>query len=106
MFSRKSSPVVMCARPTSLFRRAAWVPLPAPGRPSNTTYTVPGLPDEAFVLAHHQLRLDLAHRVQDDANHDDQAATRDAKCSCAPGPAEATGANDMREEKRNDSDAS
>ena len=33
----------------------------------------PPSPDEAFVVAHHQLRLDLLHRLDHDGHHDQQA---------------------------------
>src|SRR5687767_849482 len=90
-------PVAMYGRLKSSVRRSAWVPLPAPGGPtrmrlssldirrSETTArttaasergrTTPlspaGLLQEALVVAHHQLRLELLHRVQRDADDDE-----------------------------------
>src|SRR5215203_4627881 len=80
------------ARPT------AWVPLPAPGPPSRTMTLIrppvrpflprdrpwPRLPDpssdEAFVVAHHQLGLDLLHRLDHDRDHDEQARAAQPEC--------------------------
>src|SRR3954470_11311493 len=61
--------------PKSSVSLAAWVPLPAPGGPSrmrlsSLTGRADYLFEEALVVAHHQLRLELLHRVQRDAHHD------------------------------------
>src|SRR5215207_8823167 len=94
------SPVAMCGIPKSALIRCAWVPLPDPCGPSRRTFTSPSrdeacrrrrrataepraagpepLParnaatlfEEAFVGAHHHLRLHLAHGVERDADHD------------------------------------
>ena len=36
-------------------------------------------PDEAFVVAHHQLGLDLLHRLDDDGHDDQQARAAEAE---------------------------
>src|SRR5215207_7173600 len=63
----------MYGTPKSSFSLSAWVPLPAPGGPSRMRLSSlkPGsLFQEALVVAHHQLRLELLHRVERDADHD------------------------------------
>src|SRR2546427_5176518 len=83
------SPVAMCGMPKCERSMLAWVPLPLPGAPYRSRFTQPLRPfgppphtvgrsclqrkslDEAAVLTHHQLRLQLLHRVEGDA-HDDQ----------------------------------
>src|SRR5438034_11594131 len=67
--SRRISPVAICGIPYSEAIRFACVPLPAPWGPRMRTFTS-GLLQEAFVGAHHHLRLHLAHRVERDADHD------------------------------------
>src|SRR3954447_18790176 len=91
---RSMSPVATYASGKSSWRRSAWVPLPAPGGPSRmrlssdivrgkrnmprspaatrTRGRAPYLLQEALVVAHHQLRLELLHRVQGDAHDDEQ----------------------------------
>src|SRR6185312_7501467 len=57
--------------PKSSTRRRACVPLPAPGGPSRTRFSSGmALLEEALVVAHHQLRLELLDRVESDADHD------------------------------------
>ena len=86
--ARRMLPVAMYGRLKSSVMRSAWVPLPAPGGPTRMrlssatgigSYAVgrdgfgPGsLLQEALVVAHHQLRLELLHRVQRDADDDQQ----------------------------------
>src|SRR4051794_10639068 len=71
--SRRRSPVPMYGSPKSSRRRAAWVPLPAPGGPRRIKLSsLIALLQEAFVITHHQLRLELLHRVQRDADDDEQ----------------------------------
>src|SRR3954465_10281157 len=89
--SRSMSPVAMYGRWKSSVTRAACVPLPAPGGPSRMRLSsdMRAMDDfesapcsrrakrgillqEALVVAHHQLRLELFHRVQRDADHDQQ----------------------------------
>src|SRR5262247_2061117 len=51
--------------------RRAWVPLPAPTGPSRTTSSArESAPNEAPVVTHDELRLELAHGVERDADHD------------------------------------
>src|ERR687890_1978439 len=88
------SPVATYATGKSSCRRSAWVPLPAPGGPSRMRLSsdiggrefggpalqlrsgaaraAPYLLQEALVVAHHQLRLELLHRVQGHAHDDEQ----------------------------------
>src|SRR5919107_228203 len=86
------SPVATYASGKSSCRRSAWVPFPAPGGPSrmrlssdigamnSTTRPASGrgrgagpyLLQEALVVAHHQLRLELLHGVEGDAHDDEQ----------------------------------
>src|SRR3989304_7158042 len=61
--------------------------------------TARSLPDEPFVLAHEELSLDLAHRVQDDPDHDDETAGGDAEGQRLPPQAEAA-ADYRREHER------
>src|SRR3954465_13515515 len=91
---RSMSPVATYASGKSSWRRSAWVPLPAPGGPSRMRLSsdigegiettrarrgprrgrgrAPYLLQEALVVAHHQLRLELLHRVEGDAHDDEQ----------------------------------
>src|SRR5919204_2937821 len=66
--SRRMSPVAMCGSPYSAAIRFACVPFPAPWGPKIKMFTA--LLEEAFVAAHHHLRLHLPHRVERDADHD------------------------------------
>src|SRR5215211_2229395 len=86
--SRRRSPVPMYGSPKSSVRREACVPLPAPGGPSRIRFNSlmsivvrrslacgdrrakPYSLQEAFVVAHHELRLELLHGVKGDADHD------------------------------------
>src|SRR6476659_4573047 len=79
--SRSMSPVEMAQTPRRSHSTWACVPLPAPGGPSRTTRawrlsapspTDPASLHEAFVVAHHELALDLLDRVHGDAHHDEQ----------------------------------
>src|SRR4051794_1810728 len=91
---RSMSPVATYARGKSSWRRSAWVPLPAPGGPSRMRLSsdidrkgsrrpalavgeagrarAPYLLQEALVVAHHQLGLELLHRVEGHAHDDEQ----------------------------------
>src|SRR4051794_29145853 len=83
------SPVEICGMAKRSAMKPAWVPLPAPGGPTRTSRTrvspvrsavrAPGptgrvdaapLTQEPFVVALHQLALDLLDRVQRHADHD------------------------------------
>src|SRR6266536_2741440 len=71
-FARKMSPVEIFGMLKFSAMNSAWVPLPAPGGPTRTslTHCLPSpLAQEAFVVALHQLALDLLHRVEGDADH-------------------------------------
>ena len=99
---------------------AAWVPLPAPGGPKRMRLSSAiGEPDrvprarkaaqeeylrtnpsaasgsqEAFVVAHHQLRFQLFHRVERDADHDDDRRAAEVELHAA------AGIDDRRQESR------
>src|SRR5919112_2038576 len=81
--SRRRSPVPMYGSPKSSVRRAAWVPLPAPGGPSRIRFSSlmkrASLLQEALVVAHHQLRLELLHGVQGHADHDQDRRTAEVE---------------------------
>src|ERR1700757_3225483 len=67
------SPVAMWTSAKSSRRRSAWVPLPAPGGPSMIRFNsdkARRLLQEPLVTSHHQLRLELLHRFERDADHD------------------------------------
>src|SRR5260370_37901527 len=80
--ARSMSPVAMCGMPKRDRIMFAWVPLPLPGAPYKSKFTPLSLtlapqgrgdaasPDEAAVLAHDQLRLELLHGVQRHTDHD------------------------------------
>src|SRR6266404_8718140 len=67
------SPVAMCGMPKRSRSMFACVPLPLPGAPYRRRFIE--LPDEAAVLAHDELRLQLFHRVQGDADDDEDRGT-------------------------------
>src|SRR4029453_10084736 len=77
---RRISPVEMAGTPRRSARNFAWVPLPLPGGPRNTTRIprlAPTSPDaallqEARVVVLDELGLDLLDRVHRDADHDQE----------------------------------
>ena len=69
-FSRNMSPVEMWTSFVAVAMRCACVPLPAPGGPSRTMYTLANKP---FVVAHQQLRFELFHGVEDHGHHNQEA---------------------------------
>ncbi len=84
--ARSMSPVAMWGMPNFSRSMFACVPLPLPGAPYSRRFTLgPSGPsghlpmngedlrslDEPTVLAHHQLRLQLFHRVQGHADDDE-----------------------------------
>src|SRR6266851_65374 len=71
--ARSMSPVAMCGMPKRSRSMFAWVPLPLPGAPYSSKFIE--LFDEAAVLAHDQLRLQLFHRVQGNADDDQDCGT-------------------------------
>src|SRR5438477_9123200 len=66
---------------------SAWVPLPAPGGPTSTSLTraprgvrsPPPLPEEPFVVALHELALDLFDRLQAHADDDQHRRTTEGE---------------------------
>src|SRR5919198_669217 len=74
------SPVAMCGSPYSAAIRFACVPFPAPCGPSKSTFTA--LLEEALVAAHHHLRLHLPHRVERDADHDQNRGAAERARGC------------------------
>ena len=87
-------PIETCGRPSSLgqaarlgalagarraehhedLRRSATLEAAAPRE-------APGSPDEALVVAHHQLGLELLHRLDDHRDHDEQGRAAEAEAS-------------------------
>src|SRR3954471_17388791 len=81
--SRSMSPVAMCGIPASAEMRLAWVPLPAPGGPRMTMSSAKvALLQESLVVAHHHLRLHLAHGVERDAHHDEDRGATEGTVRC------------------------
>src|SRR3954470_25022563 len=76
------SPVARWSRPRRSARIGACVPLPAPGAPSRTRTFIPFVvtsADEPLVVAHHELRLDLLHGLDDHADDDEDAGAAEAE---------------------------
>ena len=69
------------------------VPFPAPGGPSSTSRI--GLSEEALVVTHQQLRLDLLHRLEGDAHRDQDRRTAERELLDAP-----RGEHDGRDQAR------
>src|SRR5436305_15327548 len=94
--SRSISPVEMAQTPRRRHNTSACVPLPAPGGPSRITRaglwagastpspTDPASLHEAFVVAHHELALDLLDRVHGDAHHDQQRGAAEVELDPHP----------------------
>src|SRR6187399_915033 len=77
------SPVAMWGIPVSAEISFAWVPLPAPGGPRMTmSRATAALLQEPFVVAHHHLRLHLAHGVECDAHHDEDRGPTEGAVRC------------------------
>src|SRR5437867_3083106 len=78
MCSRKRSPVERWTQPFWVTSAFAWVPLPTPGGPRKTRSPTPLLssgisPDEALVGPLQELGLELLHRLDHDADDDEDA---------------------------------
>src|SRR5665811_1131966 len=79
--ARKRSPVATRGSPRWRARTWAWVPFPAPGAPSRTRILIaarqprpgPSSPDEPLVVPHHELGLQLLHRLDHDGDGDENA---------------------------------
>src|SRR4051812_6429292 len=78
--SRRRSPVETGTAWASVLTRSACVPLPPPGGPkkaSRTSLTLPAADTaglhEALVVAHEEVRFDLLHHVERDADDDQDA---------------------------------
>src|SRR5690348_12400890 len=70
--ARKMSPVEIAGTPNRPATNLAWVPLPAPGGPIRMSLISA---QESFVVSLLELALDLLHRVEGDADHDQQGGT-------------------------------
>src|SRR6184192_882490 len=99
------SPVATCGTPRWRANLAAWVPLPAPGGPSRTIRTVrwppQGLFQEALVVPHQELRLELLGSLERDADRDEDgcAAKRqvlDVECGKRDGRQDRHGGEEQR----------
>src|SRR6476661_10930420 len=77
------SPVEIAGIPNRSATTWAWVPLPAPGGPMKISLISA---QESFVVALLELALDLLHRVERDAHHDQQgrAAEREVLARLHP----------------------
>src|SRR5207237_5672401 len=81
--SRNISPVETQGMPRCSDSRDAWVPLPAPWRPTTRMITT-GSSQEALVVAHHELALDLLHGLEGDAHHDEDGRAAERELPDAP----------------------
>ena len=75
------------ARPIPAASAGACVPLPAPGGAEEddahgSCLRLRLLPQEAFVVAHEQVRFHLAHRVERHADHDQEAGAAEVERAC------------------------
>src|SRR6202022_2797490 len=107
--ARSMSPVAMCGMPKRVRSMFACVPLPLPGAPYSSRFIPvplgerarergacrPSLSYKAAVLAHHELRLQLLHGVQGDA--DDDQDRRPAEVHLLVGDARDLGRGDGRD---------
>src|SRR5690606_25277007 len=77
-WARNISPVDTWGTPSRSATLSAWVPLPAPGGPMNSSLNtrLDRSSENALVVAHGELRLDLFHRFEGDADHDEQGDAR------------------------------
>src|SRR5436305_13235286 len=86
-FARKMSPVEILGTARCAAMNSAWVPLPAPGGPTSTSLTraprcaapLRPLAEEPFVVALHQLALDLFDGFQTDADDDQYRGTAEGE---------------------------
>src|ERR1700712_2865742 len=96
------SPVEILGMSKCAATNSACVPLPAPGGPTSTSLTRlasqwssvsgasgrwakgPGSAEEAFVVALHQLALDLLHGVEGDAHHDQHSGAAEREVLVLP----------------------
>src|SRR6267143_5565092 len=115
---RRMSPVESWGIPNRAVSRLAWVPFPAPGGPRRMTFTRPSRPlpsrakghgsrsrrssdvaaaadagaarpGEALVVARDQVALDLLHRIEGDADHDQQRGAAELERHVVPGDQDA-----------------
>src|SRR5947209_9568653 len=82
-FARKMSPVEILGTPRWAETNSACVPFPAPGGPTRTSLMP--LPEEALVVAQHELALDLLRRVQADTDEDQHRRAAERECLVDPG---------------------
>src|SRR2546426_506789 len=109
--SRSMSPVATCGTLHSRASSRAWVPLPAPGGPRKTRRTPGSAPrerarararplEETLVVAHQQVRLHLAHGVERDADHDQEAGAAEVERHVEPSDQEVGQHRDEGQEER------
>src|SRR3954464_5528550 len=87
--SRNISPVERCRIPNCAARRSPCVPLPEPCLPSRTmrgprVWVIVASGEEALVVAHHELAVDLLHRLERDAHRDQQRRTTERELADVP----------------------
>src|SRR3954464_4001693 len=79
--ARKMSPVEIFGTPRCAEMNEACVPFPAPGGPTRTSLIGgPSLPEEALVVAQHQLALDLLGGVEAHADKDEDRGATEREC--------------------------
>lgn len=73
----KQVAVERCVKPNSSTRRADWVPFPGAGgaQEYDVHRILLSLFEEAVVIVHLQLALQLGHRVERDADHDEDGGS-------------------------------
>src|SRR5690606_18107232 len=90
--ARSMSPVESCRIPRCSIRRAACVPLPAPGGPRRMMFIALTpfalelrLLDQVAILVREKVELDLANRVDGNIDHDQQPRAAQYQRKAGPG---------------------
>src|SRR2546423_10823309 len=83
---RNISPVETHGMPRCSDSRDACVPLPAPWRPTTRmiTRSAAWSSEEALVVPHHELALDLLHRFEGDTHHDEDGGAPEGELPDPP----------------------